>query len=136
MWLAAGATIVKNDPPAAETYISVVRYDVSILPPDYDGPDERRTWTLSVVDRGIGDINEPGRTWAVADGETFCYGTDGKRDLMRRWADLRGAAMKGWVRTHRFTREEALDLAKRIAPDAGPSWAKASKVLEEWTGGR
>lgn len=86
-----------------EPTVTPVVYTVSCVPPDIDGS---YLFTLRVERR---DIN-PDR-WCVTDG-AFCYATDGTKKV----EPLRDNRTAAFRRQYRFALDDALDLAKRLAP--------------------
>lgn len=82
-----------NDP-----IVAVSAYTVSLLPDDH--PD-RHVWSLTVEYRGRG-------LWAVKS-LSRCLNRRGKLDL----EPIPSSRTDRWLKAHRFTEQEALDIAKR-----------------------
>ena len=91
--------------------VEPITYEVTLLPKDYR---EGYLWTITVEYRGR-DL------WAVKrNGE--CLGRDGTWD----W-EMRPSSREydpDWLPSHRFSLEEALDLAKE--------WAPKVKIYSHW----
>ena len=86
-----------TDPPVL---VEVGRYEVSLLP---RGDINRKYFTLFVENRG-------GGRWAVHDGHG-CYAADGT------WAaGIKPFERPDWETTHRFDLDDALALARKLAP--------------------
>lgn len=90
------------------------RYDVCALPeehPDY------ATFVITVEDRGRG-------RWAVCRGKR-CLGVDGFWD----WEPLPSSREEAWLEEHRFSLDEALELAAGAAPNVQINGARPADVL-------
>ena len=84
-------------------WVHVRSYDVTIWPPHIECADSE-TWKITVEYRGQD-------TWAVKRGP-FCLGSDGT------WVPepIPSYRRDGWLKTHRFPLDQALDLACQHAP--------------------
>lgn len=100
-----------------EPALEVATYEVSCLPRDHP---ERFAFTVTVEYRG-NDL------WAVKSG-TWCYAADGSRDP----ESIPSERTDEWLATHRFPFDEALALAKQIAPHMRSGrWGVAEALAEE-----
>lgn len=101
-----------------EVYVRAVSYDVSVFPDEFE---DASSWTLSVEYRGAG-------RWAVLQraGSRSCLGRDGKWD----WESLPSERADEWLAAHRFTLEEATELARQHAPSATVNGLTAVEVLK------
>jgi hypothetical protein len=93
-------------------------YDVSVWPDDIECVDSS-TWKLTVEYRGRGK-------WAVTRTGRVCLGSDGEWD----WESIPSERQDEWLTAHRFPLAEALDLARRHAPDVKINGMTAAEVLE------
>ncbi|MFE0647452.1 hypothetical protein ACFVZH_02525 [Streptomyces sp. NPDC059534] len=92
--------------------VEVTRYEVSVLPRD---DINRKYFTLFVDNRGDG-------RWSVNDGHG-CYAADGT------WAaGMKPFHLDGWENSHRFSLDEALTLAKRLAPSVSVNGHTAAEA--------
>lgn len=86
----------------------VTEYLVTAWPEDMADIPDARHWCVTVVSRGHGK-------WAVLEGRSgsrYCLGTDGEWDLEPSPSNREA----GWLATHRFDLERALELAREMAP--------------------
>lgn len=83
-------------------HVDAVKYSISCLPADHP---ERRHFEIYVVWRGRD-------RWAITDGFGSCYSTTGEWD----YESLPSERMDDWLDTHRFSLDDALKTAKKIAP--------------------
>jgi hypothetical protein len=97
-----------------EPTVRITEYSVSCLPQDDVNAD---LFTLTVVERA------PGR-WAVTRG-SFCYDADGKREFE---SNPTGRTEEFRAR-FRFTLDDALALAKRVAPTMTVNGRTVADVL-------
>jgi hypothetical protein len=98
-------------------YARPTSYDVSVWPPGI-GCADADTWKLTVEHRGRGE-------WAVMR-HRICLGSDGEWS----WESIPSEREDDWLATHRFPLAEALDLARRHAPDVRINGMTATEVLE------
>ncbi len=90
--------------PVPEVFVTPVAYQAGIWP---DGEESINAglFTVRVEYRGRGK-------WAVLHGARRCLGSDGEWD----WESIPSEREDDWLATHRFTLEEALELARKHAP--------------------
>jgi hypothetical protein len=93
-------------------------YDVSVWPDDIECLDSE-TWKLTVEYRGRG-------LWAVTrGGMRTCLNADGEWDYEMRPSEREDE----WLAAHRFSLGDAIDLARRHAPDVTINGLTAVEVL-------
>lgn len=98
----------------AEPTVRVTEYTVSVLPED---DINASAYAVTVAYRGRG-------LWAVLL-RSFCLGRDGEWDFEM----LPSSREDEWLAEHRFTREEALELAKAEAPHISVNGRTAAELL-------
>ena len=89
-------------PRAVKPVVRVTKYTVSCFP---EGDSEASSWDVTVEERG------PGR-WAVCRWGNRVYGRRGQE----RFEPSPSNRSEAFKRAYRFDLDEALDIAKRIAP--------------------
>jgi hypothetical protein len=92
-------------------------YDVSVWPDDIECMDSE-TWKIAVEYRSRGK-------WAVVRPGRVCLGSDGEWG----WESIPSEREDEWLATHRFPLAEALDLARKHAPDVKINGMTATEVL-------
>jgi hypothetical protein len=115
-----------GDPPV---YITPAAFDVSVLPEDWAGPGGRYPWTIRVEWRAA---SRNMSRWAVCWGGHRCLGRDGQWD----WESIPSGREDEWLDEHRFSLEEALDLARKHAPEVSVNGHRAIDVLGRARGGQ
>lgn len=103
--------------------VSARRYVISVLPEDWEQVmgdyglrNPRRYWEIVV--EWAGPMDGQTDRWKVHDG-VFCFDRDGNLSAHKD-EGLGKAHNRVWLARRRFTLDEALALAKRLAPDFGP----------------
>jgi hypothetical protein len=101
-----------------EIYVRATAYEVSVFPDEFE---DASTWTLSVEYRGAD-------RWAVLmrAGSRTCLNRDGEWA----WEISPSERTDEWLAQHRFSLDEALDLARRHAPGVTMNSLTAVEVLE------
>jgi hypothetical protein len=97
-----------------EVFVRQTSYEVSCLPEDNVNA---RHFTLKVEYRGRG-------LWCVTDG-FFCLGKEGDWE----YEPMPSEREDGWLETHRFDLDTALELAKGFAPKLTINGKTAAEVL-------
>lgn len=98
----------------AEPYAHVTEYTVSALPEDNINHGHM---SITVAYRGRG-------LWAVSR-HRMCLGRDGEWD----WESIPSERTDEWLADHRFTRREALKLARQEAPNLTVNGHTVADVL-------
>lgn len=99
-----------------EPTVAAVAYQVSCLPPDHV---DAYQFTLRVERRNV----DPDR-WCVTDG-AYCYRKDGRRA----YESQPSSRTKRFQQAYRFPLEDALALAKKLAPKMTMMGLTAEDVL-------
>lgn len=100
-------------------YEQAVTYEVGVLPPDHI---DAHSFRITVEWRG-------GEAWAVLH-MRYCLGADGEWD----WEAHPSERSDDWLATHRFPLEEALRLAREVAPTVKVNGTTAAELAARKAG--
>jgi hypothetical protein len=103
-------------PEAVAVYTRVTHYDVTIWPPGLEGIDSE-AWKVTVEYRGHGQ-------WSVNRGRA-CLNAAGEWN----WERIPSERDDDWLAAHRFSRAEALRLARDHAPHVVVNGVTVTQVL-------
>lgn len=114
------------------TYVRPTRFEVSVFPDemreDPASAMDASTWVVTVEDRGLGG-------WAVVYGDggvrVRVLSAEGEWD----YEPIPSSRTAEWLAMHRFTRAEALDMARQQAPLITWNGLTAVDVLARHSGG-